>query len=147
MTSLLPALSGANTIYGAGMLELGMTFSFEQLIIDNDIITMVKKAMEGVPVNEETLAVEAIKAIGVGNDFIGHPSTMENIDLPSDPKVISRDMLGDWEKAGKKDLATAAHEIVVDVLKNHVVLPIPADRLKEMEKVVKKADEAFAKGA
>jgi trimethylamine--corrinoid protein Co-methyltransferase len=147
MTSILPALAGANTLYGAGMLELGMTFSFEQLIIDNDIITMVKKAMEGVPVNEETLAVEAIKAIGVGNDFIGHPSTMDNIDLPSDPKVISRDMLGDWEKAGKKDLATVAHEVVVDVLKNHVVLPIPEDRLKDMEKVVKKADEAFAKGA
>jgi trimethylamine--corrinoid protein Co-methyltransferase len=147
MTALLPALAGANTLYGAGMLELGMTFSFEQLIIDDDIIAMVKKAMEGVPVSEETLAVEAIKSIGVGNDFIGHPSTMDNIDLPSDPKVINRDMLGDWEKAGKKDLAAAAHEIVEDVLKNHVVLPIPADRLKEMEKVVKKADEAFAKGA
>ncbi|MDN5356924.1 MAG: hypothetical protein PWR17_93 [Candidatus Methanomethylophilaceae archaeon] len=147
MTALLPALAGANTLYGAGMLELGMTFSFEQLVIDNDIITMVKKAMEGVPVSEETLAVEAIKSVGVGNDFIGHPSTMENIDLPSNPRVINRDMLGDWEKAGKKDLATAAHEVVEDVLKNHVVLQIPADKLKEMEKVVKKADAAFAKGA
>lgn len=147
MTALLPALAGANTLYGSGMLELGMTFSFEQLVIDNDIITMVKKAMEGVPVNEETLAVEAIKFIGVGNDFIGHPSTMENIDLPSDPMVINRDMLGDWEKAGKKDLATVAHEVVEDVLKNHVVIQIPEDKLKEMEKVVKKADAAFAKGA
>jgi trimethylamine--corrinoid protein Co-methyltransferase len=147
MTALLPALAGANTLYGSGMLELGMTFSFEQLVIDNDIITMVKKAMEGVPVNEETLAVEAIKFIGVGNDFIGHPSTMENIDLPSDPTVINRDMLGDWEKAGKKDLATVAHEVVEDVLKNHVVIQIPEDKLKEMEKVVKKADAAFAKGA
>ncbi len=44
MTTLFPALAGANTLYGAGMLELGMTFSMEQLVIDNDIIKMTKKA-------------------------------------------------------------------------------------------------------
>jgi len=147
ITGLLPAMAGANTLYGSGMLELGMTFSLEQLVIDNDIITMIKKAMEGVEVNEETLAIDAIKYIGIGNDFIGHPSTMENIDLPSDPMIINRDMLGDWERAGKKSIADVAHEIVVDVLANHKVEPIPADKLKVMEAIVKKADEAFAKGA
>lgn len=147
MTGILPAFSGANTIYGAGMLELGMTFSFEQLVIDNDIIAMIKKAMEGIPVDDDTLAIEAIKYIGVGNDFIGHPSTMDNIEVPSDPMIINRDMLGDWERAGKKDLASVAHEIVEDVLKNHKVAEIPADILKEMEKAVNAADEAFKKGA
>ena len=57
MTTLLPALAGANTIYGAGMLELGITFSMEQLVIETDIIKMVKKAMQGIPVSTETLAV------------------------------------------------------------------------------------------
>lgn len=147
MTGILPAFAGANTIYGAGMLELGMTFSFEQLVIDNDIIAMIKKAMEGIPVDDDTLAIEAIKYIGVGNDFIGHPSTMDNIEVPSDPMIINRDMLGDWERAGKKDLAAVAHEIVEDVLKNHKVAEIPADILKEMEKAVDAADKAFRDGA
>ncbi len=129
------------------MLELGMTFSLEQLVIDNDIISMIKKAMEGVVVDDETLAIDAIKYIGVGNDFIGHPSTMDNIDVPSDPMIINRDMLGDWERAGKKDLATVAHEVVEDVLKNHKVAEIPADRMSAMEKAVNAADEAFKKGA
>ena len=99
MTSILPAFAGANTLYGAGMLELGVTFSMEQLVIDNDIITMVKKGMEGIEVNETTLAVDAIKEVGVGNDFIGHMTTMENMDLPSDPMVIDRYMIGDWRAA------------------------------------------------
>ena len=43
------------------MLELGMTFSMEQMVIDNDIIRMERKVMEGVPVTDETLAVDAIK--------------------------------------------------------------------------------------
>ena len=47
-------------IYGGGMLELGQTFSLEQQVIDNDIIMMERKFMEGIPVTDETLAVDAI---------------------------------------------------------------------------------------
>ncbi len=125
------------------MLELGVTFSLEQLVIDNDIIAMEKKAMEGVVISEETLAVDAIKQIGVGNDFIGHESTMANIDLASDPMIFDRFMIGDWKAAGSKAAIDVAHDIVVDVLKNHKVLEIPADKLKAMEAIVVEADKAF----
>jgi trimethylamine--corrinoid protein Co-methyltransferase len=138
-------MSGANSIYGSGMLELGQTFSLEQLVIDNEIINMERKAMEGVVVTDETLAVPVIKEIGVGRDFIGHPSTMDNIDLASDPALFDRNMLGDWKASGSKACVDVAHEVVVDVLKNHVVAPIPEDRLKAMHAIVKKADDAFNK--
>jgi trimethylamine--corrinoid protein Co-methyltransferase len=143
MTTLLPALAGANTIYGAGMLELGMTFSMEQLVIDNDIFSMVKKAMEGIPVSEETLSVESIQKVGVGNNFLALKQTRLLVDYPSNPMLIDRRMYGDWEAAGAKDLAAAAHEIVVDVLKNHQVKQIDADILKDMQAIVDKADKAF----
>jgi trimethylamine--corrinoid protein Co-methyltransferase len=143
MTCLLPALSGANTLYGAGMLELGMTFSMEQLVIDNDIIKMTKKAMQGIPVSPETLSVESIQKVGIGNNFLALKQTRQLVNYPSDPMLIDRQMFGDWEAAGSKDLASAAHEVVVDVLKNHVVKPIDADILKNMQAVVDRADKAF----
>ncbi|KKG10111.1 trimethylamine:corrinoid methyltransferase [Methanosarcina sp. 2.H.T.1A.6] len=143
MTCLLPSLAGANTLYGAGMLELGMTFSMEQLVIDNDIIKMTKKALMGVPVTEETLAVESIQKVGIGNNFLSLKQTRQLVNYPSDPMIIDRRMFGDWAAAGAKDLATAAHEKVVDVLKNHVVKPIDADILKDMKAVVDRADKAF----
>lgn len=143
MTNLLPAFSGANTIYGAGMLELGMTFSLEQLVLDNDMISMAKKAMEGIPVDEETLAVESIDQVGIGNNFLAHKSTRQNIDLPSSPMLLDRLMFGDWEMAGSKEIATVAHEKVVDIMKNHEVEAIDADLLKDMQAVVEKADKAF----
>lgn len=146
MTTLLPALSGANTLYGSGMLELGMTFSMEQLVFDNDMISMTKKAMQGIPVSEETLAVEAIQQVGIGNNFLAHKTTRKNIDLPSNPTLINRLMFGDWAAAGSKDLATVAHEKVVDVMKNHEVTPIDADLLKDMKAIVDKADKAFRDG-
>ena len=130
-------------IYGGGMLELGQTFSLEQQVIDNDIIMMERKFMEGIPVTDETLAVEAIKFIGIGNDFIAHPSTMEQIDLASDPQIFDRTMLGEWRANGKKDAVDRAHEVVVDILANHIVTPVPDDVMAAWEKITKEADEAF----
>ncbi len=136
-------MAGVNTIYGAGMLELGQTFSMEQLVIDNDIVAMERKAMEGIPVNDETLAVDVIKELGVGKDFIGHPTTMANMEIESCPTVFNRDMLGDWKAQGSKACVDVAHDIVVDVLKNHVVPPIDPEIAKKMEAIVEKADKAF----
>ncbi len=143
MTTLLPAFSGCNTLYGAGMLELGMTFSLEQLVFDNDMISMAKSAMRGVPVTEETLGIDSIQKVGIGNNFLAHKETRNNISIVSDPTLINRDMFGDWEAAGSKDLATVAHEKVVDVLKNHEVIPVDADLMADMKAVMDKADADF----
>ena len=132
-------------IYGGGMLELGQTFSLEQQVIDNDIIMMERKFMEGIPVTDETLAVDAIKFIGIGNDFIAHPSTMEQIDLASDPEIFDRTMLGEWRANGKKDAVDRAHDKVVDILVNHIVTPVPDDVMAAWEKIAKEADEVFLK--
>ena len=139
----MAALAGSNTIYGAGMLELGMTFSMEQLIIDNDIIAMVKKTMEGIPVSEETLGVDQIKKVGIGNNFLALKKTRELIDLPSSPKLFDRKMFGDWQNAGVKDAADRAHDIVVDVMKNHEVPAVDKDIYAAMKAIVDKADREY----
>ena len=145
ITSLLPAIAGANSIYGSGMLELGQTFSMEQLVIDNDIIAMNFRAMEGIPVTDDTLAVAATKEVGVGNDFLGQITTMENFEMASNPAVFDRTMLGEWRANGSKNAVERAHDVVVDVMANYEVLPIEAETLAAMEAIVKKADEAFVK--
>lgn len=141
---MIPAYAGASVIYGAGMLELGMTFSLEQLVMDNDFISMIMTSRDGVPVTEETLAYEAIKKTGFGGHFLAHKTTMKNISLPSHPEIMDRQMLGDWEKAGSKDMASAAHDKVTDILENYQAKPIDADILKEMKAVVAKVDEMAA---
>ena len=131
-------------IYGAGMLELGMTFSLEQLVMDNDFISMIMKSRDGVPVTDETLAYKAIRDTGFGGHFLAHKTTLKNVNLPSHPSIINRQMYGDWERAGSKDLASAAHDKVVYILQNHQVKPIDADILKEMKAIVAKVDKMVA---
>jgi len=141
ITALLPALAGAEIVYGAGMLELGMTFSNEQLAIDNDIIEMVRRVVEdGIEVDEDTLGLESIRDVEF-DQFITHQTTRDNIHSYSSPELIDRQMREDWETAGSKDLAMKAHDFLKEELADYEPKQIDADILKDMEEVVKKADK------
>lgn len=136
-------MAGANTVYGAGMLELGMSFNNEQFIIDCEIIKMIKKLMQGVPINDETLSINQIKKIGIGNNFLALKETRELIDYPSSSYIFDRSMHGDWLSSGGKDAISRAHEVVTDVLKNHEVASIDKDLYDDMKAMVDKADKEF----
>ena len=64
----MAALAGANLIYGAGMIESGVTFDCGQLVMDNEIARMIKHVVNGIPVDDETLAVEDIAGVGPFGD-------------------------------------------------------------------------------
>ncbi len=145
LTSFVDALAGASMIYGCGSLELGSTFSPEQLVIDDAIISTQKMVLNGIEVNEETCSVELIKKIGACGDFLAEPSTMETMEKFSHPWLFDRSLINSWREAGSKNIIERAHEIVEDVLANHVVEPIAADKLEKMEAVAKAADEVALK--
>ena len=125
------------------MLDLGMTFSLEQLVIDNDIIGMMKHVTEGIEVTIDTLGVDRIAEIGSGGDFTGHPDTFAKMNILSNPKVINRQMRGAWEADGQKNDVDYAHEVVMDILENHVTEPI--EHQADCDKVVKMGVERYHK--
>ena len=141
MTSLLPALAGANLIYGMGMLELGVTFSFAQLVIDNEIAAMVKRVVQGVKISDDTLAVELIKKVGSGKDFLAQKHTREYMGSEqSKVNLIDRRMRGAWQKRGGKDLAEAAGEKAQYILKNHKVPELPPEVLSKLRFIVEEGE-------
>ena len=76
LTNLLCALSGANFIHdAAGLMEFAMTVCYEKYVIDNEILGMVMRAVEGIKVNEDTLAFDLIKQVGPGGNFIAAKHT------------------------------------------------------------------------
>ncbi len=79
--------------------------------------------------------------MGSGERFLAHKTTMKNIVFPSHPTLFDRQMYGTWEAAESKDVATVANEKAADILKIYKVAPINADILKDMETIVKKADD------
>jgi len=141
LTGILPLLSKASMCFGPGMLESGLTFSPEQLLIDDDAISMMRFAEAGISVNDLTLSVDDIAEVGPGGDFLALKITMDNIDGQSTPDIFSRTGIDEWIGAGRKDAAMVAHERAKDIVKNYEVDPIDKDVLKSLQAIVTKADK------
>ena len=87
----------SNLIYGLGMIEMGITFDFGQRVLDNEVAQMVKHAGNGIPVNDETLAVDVTKEIGISKDFLSYYSTYRHMRSLSAPMIFDRSMREQWE--------------------------------------------------
>ena len=112
-------------IYGGGMLEMGLTMSFGQLVMDSEIIAMTRKVLEGIPVNDDTLAVDVIKSVGARGHFLAEDHTYHNMRKLSEPQYIDRRMRQFWMERGSKDLATVCDEKAREILETHQPDPLP----------------------
>jgi trimethylamine--corrinoid protein Co-methyltransferase len=104
ITSLLPALEGANLIYGLGMLESGVTIDYGQLVMDAEFARMVKYCVPGIPVNDQTLAVDVIAEVGPFSDFLAHEDTFRGMRGQSRSQLIDRRVREDWTAAGSTSI-------------------------------------------
>lgn len=133
-------MAGANLIYGLGMIEMGMTIDYGQMVMDNEFARMIKYLVQGIPVNDETLAVNVIKEIGIGKDFLSHASTYKHMRTQSQPKLIDRRMREDWQAAGATDIYQRALEEARYILENHKPDPLPDDVLAAIRSIVEEAE-------
>lgn len=127
------ALSGSNIIHhAAGILESLLTISHEQLIIDNEIISMAIRAVRGIEVNEDTLAFDVIEEFGATGNYLFSEHTVEY--MRSEfvlPTLADRNLRQTWEEMGMEDIREKARKKAKQILsesswKNE--LPAEVDR-------------------
>lgn len=118
ITSLLCALAGANFIHdAAGLMEFALTVCYEKYVIDNDILGMVMRAVEGIQVNEDTLAFDLIKEVGPGGNFVTAKHTRHFMRREHyQPSISDRNSREDWEARGAKNAWERAAEKVKEIL-------------------------------
>ncbi len=138
---MLPALAGANVIYGLGMLEMGITFDLTQLVIDNEIAEMIKFTLNGIPVNDETLAVNVIREMGIGKDYLSHESTYQHMASQSRAQLMDRRMREDWEADGSKDIYQRAHEKMRNILETYEPPQLTSGVLQDIREIVDEAEK------
>lgn len=133
------ALSGANLIHDVGYLEDGLCGSFEQLVISDEIIGMVKRYLSGIKVNKETLALDIIEKVGPGGNFLAEDHTLNNFKKEMyAPELIDRNVYANWEKSGSKSLETRVNDKVLDIIKSYDPKPIDSSKLQQLDQYVKK---------
>lgn len=141
-TAMVVALSGCNYIHDAfGLLEFCTTLSYEKMVIDNDSVGMALRAVKGVTVNKETLAVDIIEEVGPGGHFLDHEHTVKHVrDEFYFPQIADRQQRMVWESEGSKDAFTRAHEEARRLLEEHQPLGFSEDvekMLREKYKDIK----------
>ncbi len=143
---MLAALAGANQIYGAGMIESGVAFDFGQLVMDDEIAHMIKMAVGGVRVDEESLAADDIAAVGSSGDFLSLDSTLRHMRDLSRSDLLDRRVRDDWQAQGSTDLAQRARERALELLESHRCEPVDPDVAAQMRAIVAEADRRHGVG-
>ena len=118
LTNMLCALAGANFIHdAAGLMEFALTVCYEKYVVDNEILGMVMRSVQGIEVNEDTLALELIRQAGPGGNFVSAKHTRRYMrNQHYQPLLSDRDSRKDWEARGAKVTWERAAEKVEEIL-------------------------------
>jgi trimethylamine--corrinoid protein Co-methyltransferase len=134
---LMSALAGANMIYGLGMIDLGMTLDCAQLVVDNELARMVRKVLEGIPVCDETMAVDIIRSVGAGGHFLSAPHTRKHMRAAQSHAILlDRSPYGKWDKNGRSDLAGRALLETRRILETHKPTPLSQTVSDSLRKII-----------
>lgn len=77
--------------HAAGWLEGGLTASFEKLILDAEMLQMMRSFLDPLAIDEDTIAVGTIQEVGPGGHFFGTGHTLARFE-----NAFYEPMLSDW---------------------------------------------------
>ena len=133
MTALL---HGANIVHDVGFMDSGLQGSLQLLVMANEFIGFLRAATRGVPVNEETLALDMVEELGPTGDYLQHPHTMKHVREPFYSDLMHKGVFAQWEQQGKKSMEQLAAEKVDSILDSHTVAPLAEDVQKAISGIV-----------
>ena len=119
-------------IYGLGLLEGGLTWDYAMLTMQNEMVKQLLQCVKGITVNDEEMALEVIKSVGPGGEFISHEHTFQNFRKLSAPKLIDRYNRDAWKANGSKDIVQKSYEQAREILENFKPEPLPENIQKQL---------------
>lgn len=144
MSTVFPVLAGAVGIGTVGHLENAVTFSPQQLIIDNEIFRYMRRALQPIAVNEKTLALEVIQQIGIGGNYLQSEHTLEHFR----EELFLSDLFETMSWATSHDqelqsMETKALKMAQSIWDEEPTPVIDEEKIKDIDNVVACAEQAF----
>ena len=122
LTTALAGLAGANLVYeSSGMLASLLGCAFESFVLDDEMLGFVLRAVRGIEVTEETLAVDTIEEVATGaGHFLGSSQTLELMEKEYVyPRLGDRSTPEEWQQQGGSDIRARALARVREILAEH----------------------------
>ena len=129
--------AGSNLNHDVGYLDFGLTASLELIVIVDEYISLNRKLFAGVEVTPATLAVDVVRDVGPGGDFLAHRHTAKNVRTAQwRPTIINRQGHVRWAEEGGLDLAEKARRKALKLLEMHEPAPLPAELAARIDALV-----------
>jgi trimethylamine--corrinoid protein Co-methyltransferase len=145
MLALFSALLAQEVNNGIGMLDCSTVLSYEQMMIDDDIVGRAITSGQEVRVNKDTLHLDMIKEVGIlgmgakKGSFLGEKATMVEARQFYRSPLFTSEPFDQWIAKGKKDDLTVAKEKADWILKNHSPVRLDKDISSRLDQIVKEA--------
>ena len=139
--TFLAAMAGANILTGAGHLEGGLIISLTQLLIDNELMGIVQRSMDGFEVDDNTLGLDVIARSIEKDSLLADKHTLKNLRTSRrySPQLLTREPREKWAALGSKTMEDRAREAVKVLLKSHTPVPLGKDLIETIDEVVMEA--------
>ena len=140
MGMLMNGLAGMTMNQSLGTLAFGLYGSPEMVVICDEIASMIRRVLDGMLVNDDTLAVDVIRQVGPGGDFLSQDHTVQYFRKELwFPKLFRRQTIEQWTNAGGKMIHEVAHDRVLEILSKTGPVNLPAGVDAELERAFNKA--------
>jgi trimethylamine--corrinoid protein Co-methyltransferase len=135
------ALIGGNMIHDVGYIEQGLTSSMEIMVASDEIIDMVKRILRGIPVTDETMALDVMDTVGPGGHYLEHDHTYNRFKTEIwRPKLLDRHNWENWNMEGSKRYGDRVHERVIELLETETEPLFDEAMYKELRRICELAD-------
>ena len=136
-------LSGLSCLGGAGQLENSTLMSYVQLMIDDEIIGMVKRLMRGIAVNDEMLALDQIRNVGFfPRQYLATAFTREWWKREQYlPKISDRHPHDAWQKRAATDVVARAQARLDELMRRVELHPLPETMCRDIDQVLEEAEK------
>jgi trimethylamine---corrinoid protein Co-methyltransferase len=145
LSTLMAAGSGADMLLGAGLLDGSRIFSYEQLLLDCEIHSIVRSMLAGVEVTDETLALDAIAEVGPRGDFLTSEHTREHMHGLWRPRFLDRRPYRAW-LSDPGQSRRAATDRARDLLATHAPEALEPEVDRELDRIIAAAQAVADRG-
>ena len=130
MVMLPTLLAGTDFIlHGAGILDSYNIISYDKFLMDEEMTQMCLYMKEGVAVDEETLALDAIMEVEHGGQYLMEDHTFDNMHTALyHPKYLEKGYYAAWRDAGSHTAAQNAVAAVDKRLAAYQETPLTAEQ-------------------
>lgn len=130
------ALAGSNLVHDVGYMESGMSNSLAQIVICDEVIGWIRRFMEPLVVDEETLAFGLIERVAPLGDYLGEDHTLAHFHEDWYPRLFDQSSYDKWVKGGSRNLGRKAAARVDELLAAHEVKDLEAAAVEQIEAII-----------